>query len=117
MKFNLIAVGQQFEYQGETYIKSTPLIAHQVDTGEQRLFPLSAVVVSADTPSAPAGPGRTRIEVAELQQAFAELETSLRENLEGDGRFARAFEQARHRFFQRLEITPASSLADDHSSS
>lgn len=54
MKFSLLAVGQQFEYQGETYIKSTPLIAHQVDTGEQRLIPRSAAVISDVNPPPPA---------------------------------------------------------------
>jgi len=117
MKFRLLAVGQQFEYQGETYIKSTPLIAHQVDTGEQRLIPFSATVVTAGTPAAPARSGRSSIGVAELQQALAEFEQALRESLEGDERFVRALEQARRQLFQRLKITPVAPRADDHSSS
>lgn len=117
MKFRLLTVGQQFEYQGETYIKSTPLIAHQVDTGEQRLIPFSATVVTAGTPAAPARSDRSSIGVVELRQALSEFEQTLRESLEGDERLVRAFEQARRQLFQRLEITPVTPQADDHFSS
>lgn len=118
MKFSLLAVGQQFEYQGETYIKSTPLIAHQVDTGEQRLIPRSANVVSADAPAVAPPPASTHIETQQLQAAFAELEETLHQQLKDDARFARAFEQARQQFFERLGLAaPVSPRAKDHSPS
>ncbi|MDZ7660799.1 hypothetical protein [Thiohalophilus sp.] len=106
MKFSLLAVGQQFEYQGETYIKSTPLIAHQVDTGEQRLIPRSATVISDVNPSAPATDDSPRIDSREVQQAFAEFEAMLQEQLQQDTRYARAFEEAKQTFLLRLKITP-----------
>lgn len=117
MKFNLLAVGQQFEYQGETYIKSTPLIAHQVDTGEQRLIPLSATVISTVNTPATAPVERKSVASEELRAAFAELEENLRHSFEEDTRFDQAFSQARRRFFERLELPPASTRADDHSAS
>lgn len=123
MKFSLLTVGQQFEYQGETFIKSTPLIAHQVDTGEQRLIPRSATVVSTNQSALPTTDGTSRInpcidpciDHGELQQAFMELEESLRDTLEQDARLARAFDRARQRFFERLNI--ASARTENHSSS
>lgn len=118
MKFSLLAVGQQFEYQGETYIKSTPLIAHQVDTGEQRLIPRSASVISSSTnPTASSAAEKTSVDSNELRAAFAELEGQLAGLLEQDARVGRAFEQARQRFFDRLGVTPVDSQADDHSAS
>ncbi len=119
MKFSLLAVGQQFEYQGETYIKSTPLIAHQVDTGEQRLIPRSATVVSADAPAVKPPPVNSEIEAQQLQAAFAELEQALYQQFGEDEGFGRAFEQARQRFFERLGLaaTPVSPRAKDHSPS
>jgi len=106
MKFSLLAVGQQFEYQGETYIKSTPLIAHQVDTGEQRLIPRSANVISDANPPGPATDDAPRIDAREMQQAFAEFEATLQEQLQRDTRYARAFEDAKRTFFLRLKLTP-----------
>ncbi|MFO8024699.1 hypothetical protein [Thiohalophilus sp.] len=118
MKFSLLAVGQQFDYEGERYIKSTPLIAHQVDTGEQRLIPRSANVVSTDTPAVAPTPANTRIEADQLQAAFAELEHALHQQLGEEARFVLAFEQARQRFFERLGLTAAvSPRPKDHSSS
>ncbi|TDX98138.1 hypothetical protein [Thiohalophilus thiocyanatoxydans] len=106
MKFSLLAVGQQFEYQGETYIKSTPLIAHQVDSGEQRLIPRSANVISDVNPPGPVTDDAPHIDARDVQQAFAEFETRLQEQLHRDDRYARAFEEAKRAFFVRLKITP-----------
>ena len=39
MKFKQLNIGQQFEYQEQTYIKTTPLIAKHSETGEQKLIP------------------------------------------------------------------------------
>lgn len=119
MKFSLLAVGQQFEYQGETYIKSTPLIAHQVDTGEQRLIPRSANVVSADAPAMAQPPVDSDIEAEQLRAAFTELEQELHQQFGEDTRFVRAFGQARQRFFERLglAVTTPPSAPKDHSPS
>ena len=39
MKFKQLNIGQQFEYQQQTYIKTTPLLAKHSETGEQKLIP------------------------------------------------------------------------------
>ncbi len=49
MKFLQLKIGQKFEYQGATYIKSSPLVASHAETGEQRLIPHYAAIVITDT--------------------------------------------------------------------
>lgn len=44
MKFMLLPVGARFEFQGEAYTKSSPVIASRDSTGEGRMIPRSAVV-------------------------------------------------------------------------
>ena len=48
MKFQQLKIGQKFEYQGNTYVKSSPLLASQVETGEQKLIPRYAAIVVMD---------------------------------------------------------------------
>lgn len=118
MKFNLLAIGQQFEYQGKTYIKSTPLIAHQVDNGEQRLIPRSAMVTVTGAAGTPPVSENKSISEQELQQAFNQFETALEKNFEGNTTLARALAEAKQHFFQQLGITPAIQPTDkDYSSS
>lgn len=38
MKFSLIEPGQHFSFNGEEYIKSSPLVANHHQTGEQKFF-------------------------------------------------------------------------------
>lgn len=38
MKFHELAIGQQFELEGETYVKSAPLVANHAKTGKQRFM-------------------------------------------------------------------------------
>lgn len=54
-KFHILAVGQHFEWEGKSYVKSTPLIATQVPEGGQKFMPRAALVtvVDTDTPPAP----------------------------------------------------------------
>lgn len=44
MKFMLLPVGARFEFQGEAYTKSSPVIASRDSSGEGRMIPRSAVV-------------------------------------------------------------------------
>ena len=43
-KFHHLAIGQHFEWEGKSYIKSTPLIATQVPEGGQKFMPRAAIV-------------------------------------------------------------------------
>lgn len=58
MKFQSVPLGERFLYQGEWFVKHTPLVAVQEASGAQRLIPRSAPVRtapaedSAETPAA-----------------------------------------------------------------
>jgi hypothetical protein len=53
-KFHLLAVGQHFEWEGKSYVKTTPLIASQVPDGGQKFMPRAALVTVAGAEAAPA---------------------------------------------------------------
>lgn len=44
MKFCDIPVGKPFQYQGEAYVKITPLVARHEASGEQRFFRRASVI-------------------------------------------------------------------------
>ena len=39
MKFKLLSIGQKFEYEGETYVKTSPLIASNLKTSHNKMIP------------------------------------------------------------------------------
>ena len=39
MKFKLLSIGQKFEFNGEIYIKTSPLIANNVKTSSDKMIP------------------------------------------------------------------------------
>jgi len=53
MKFQQLKIGQEFEYQGDFYVKSSPLVANHVETGEQKLIPRYAAIVVTGTSTTP----------------------------------------------------------------
>src|SRR5512143_432787 len=55
-KFHLLTVGQHFEWEGKSYVKTTPLLANQVPEGGQKFIPRAALVKVADSvaPTPPA---------------------------------------------------------------
>ena len=55
MKFQQIKIGQVFEYQGNVYIKHSPLIAVHRETGKQKLIPRYAAIVATDSSVAATG--------------------------------------------------------------
>jgi len=42
MKFKLLSVGNKFEYQGEIFVKVSPIIASNVETGHNKMIPAYA---------------------------------------------------------------------------
>lgn len=71
MKFNQIADGQQFEYQGTVYTKKGPLMAVDAQ-GQSKLLPRSAAV-SPLTPQAdelPPPAAATPITLGQAHEAF-----------------------------------------------
>ena len=48
LKFHLIRVGERFRYEGESYLKVTPLVAEQAGSGARRLLRKAALVERID---------------------------------------------------------------------
>jgi len=48
MKFKLLSVGQKFKYQDEVYVKTSPIIASNVDTGHNKMIPAYATLTLLD---------------------------------------------------------------------
>ncbi len=44
MKFKLLSIGQKFEYEGEVYIKTSPLIASNIKTSHNKMIPRYATL-------------------------------------------------------------------------
>ena len=53
MKFQQLEIGQAFEYQGDSYVKSSPLVASHAETGKQKLIPRYAAIVTTESSSSP----------------------------------------------------------------
>lgn len=70
-KFSLLAIGETFEYQGERYTKSGPLIASRLENGSQRMIPRSAVVTPLSGAEAPAAKVESRqLPTEQVLEAF-----------------------------------------------
>ena len=74
MKFCDIPVGSQFRYQGEVYIKTTPLVARNEASGEQKFFRRASLVQSRSD-SIPSGSVDTQKQFpyARIHQAMDEF--------------------------------------------
>jgi hypothetical protein len=48
MKFKLLSVGQKFKYQDEVYVKTSPIIASNVETGLNKMIPAYATLTLLD---------------------------------------------------------------------
>jgi len=96
MKFSQLTIGQRFAWQGQTWVKSTPLQADPVEGGKRRLVPRSATVEpleaesEADTP--PARPSQVPLE--RLEQALDTFGRELSDIVTGSGLDAEASAQA-----------------------
>ncbi len=53
MKFNLLKIGERFLYKDELYTKSTPLVAINEATGNNKLIPRSALLKPVREPDKP----------------------------------------------------------------
>jgi len=74
MKFQQVKIGQQFEYQGDIYVKHSPLVASHAETGKQKLIPRYAAIVVTDTAvnSESKKPGRS-LDSEQVQIAFGKF--------------------------------------------
>ena len=53
MKFQQLKIGQAFGYEGDFFVKTSPLVASHAETGEQKLIPRYAVIAVTDTSTTP----------------------------------------------------------------
>jgi hypothetical protein len=72
-KFHLLAVGQHFEWEGKSYVKTTPLIATQVPEGGQKFMPRAALVkaVGAEAAAAPITETPAQLDSTAVRNAIA----------------------------------------------
>jgi hypothetical protein len=95
MKFSQLAIGQRFAWQGQTWVKSTPLQADPVEGGKRRLVPRSATVepleIESETDTPPARP--SQIPVERLEQAMDVFGRELSDIVTGSGLDAEACTQ------------------------
>jgi len=112
MKFGQLKIGAAFEFEGEIYIKTSPMIGRCQGNGTQKFFRRAMEVVWRDEApqTKPSKPGRrlTQAEIAEafddfyhhcqqcLEDLTGQLDTSLLQSLRGQ------LENARRDFLARL---------------
>ena len=48
MKFKLLSIGQKFKFQDEVYVKTSPIVASNVETGHNKMVPRYAVLTLLD---------------------------------------------------------------------
>ena len=77
MKFQHLKIGEQFRYRGETYVKSTPLVAHHAENGVQKLIPryaeIEPLTTAASTASHPSPVSLTSDQVRRALEQYHEL--------------------------------------------
>ncbi|MGD2074045.1 MAG: hypothetical protein PVI91_00015 [Gammaproteobacteria bacterium] len=114
MRFHQLALGQRFEFEGEVYVKSTPIIAVVEATGRERFIRRSANVrAMPQTDESVAGaPAQRRLDPQAVLQAFDAFYAHCVRCLEalprspgGEGaRSRRELEAARQAFLERLRL-------------
>ena len=68
MKFQLLAIGARFEFEGKEYVKTGPLTASS--DGVQRMIPRFAVLKLLDTPVEPVRKTPRKLDEAAVLAAF-----------------------------------------------
>ena len=112
-KFTLLAVGEDFAYQGEDYSKTGPLTAARHRDGGSRMIPRHALVephrASLQEEAGPTSPAT--LDASRVHQALAEYHTGCLEWLrlaeqelrpETTAQIRRAMEQAQQRLLADL---------------
>ena len=115
MKFKQLNIGQQFEYQGQTYIKTTPLIAKDIETGDQKLIPHYANLIT-DTPSTGSlhktsptlASERVTQAISLHKHEFSQVMETIKEKIDDDISILlnNKMEKAYRDLYRKLEIDP-----------
>lgn len=69
MKFQLLAIGARFEFEGDVYMKTGPLTAAG-EAGGQRMIPRSAVLKPLDAPVVDKPKAGSKLDEAAVTTAF-----------------------------------------------
>jgi hypothetical protein len=109
MKFQLLAIGARFEFEGKVYVKTGPLTA-ATEAGGQRMIPRSAVLKPLDAPVVEKPKAGRKLDEAAVTAAFELFFTDcarLLQTAESDVLRARALraelDAARQRFLAGLK--------------
>jgi len=71
MKFKLLSIGQKFEYDGEIYVKTSPLIASNIKTGHNKMIPRYVTLILLDhTGNSEQQTNKEAIDPQEILNAF-----------------------------------------------
>ena len=93
MKIHQLPLGARFEYQGETYVKTAPMMARS-DAGVQRMVPRYAVLTLVEAESDPSSSQGLRRDFDTFYQVCARLVAPESQA---------ELEAARERFLERLK--------------
>ena len=71
MKFKLLSIGQKFEFEGEVYVKTSPLVASDMKTGHNKMIPRYATLnLLDDSGTKEQQPTNTTVETKAVLSAF-----------------------------------------------
>ncbi|TCS69004.1 hypothetical protein EDC61_12219 [Sulfuritortus calidifontis] len=108
MKFAQLPLGARFDFEGEVYVKTSPVAASN-ERGGQKLIPRYAVLKPLDTAARPAPKAARALDEARVLAAFEAFAADCARLIDAAGsdatqhRLARAeLEAARRRFLESL---------------
>ncbi len=109
MKFQSLAIGQTFSWNGETWVKTSPLVATRYESDVQKLVPRYTEVAPVPDNPPTAAPPADPLTPARVREAFdrfygraltlleSELETELHQRLQGE------LDNLRRQFIRHIE--------------
>lgn len=107
MKFKLLSVGQKFEYEGEIYVKTSPLIASNIKTSHNKMIPrYASLKILDETGTKEQQTKKDTVEAAEILNAFNTFYETCINTLEGNDilipEIKDELDKARDQFMQHL---------------
>jgi len=99
MKFKLLGIGQKFEYQGELYVKTSPLIASNMETGHNKMIPAyAALTLQEQSVSEEAVAQKDTLNSEQVIEAFNDFYVNCVDLIEDKN----ALDIARDKFMQKI---------------
>lgn len=105
MKFSQLPLGARFEFEGVTYIKTSPLLATPETGGAARMIPRWVTLTCGEAAAAPADKVPETVDLARVQEAFDDYHAvCVRYLSASDPQAHAALNEARAHFWTRLGI-------------